>query len=967
MSCNFPPVCFLTKPCQALRAFLLFATLAICLALSEANAQPADISAGETSLQASPADGKLAITLAGTARKITSEGELWYFRVYDADTAQRNTNPLHGRESVYWGDTWKPSHAKVSSRQAQLTEQRQENGRLTLRYRHPLAEVEVTYTITPESVTFAGQIHNLGTDPICDFCIVPGLQFQLAQGETIIAPDQTWQGVEYTQVFSFSWGITSAWNGFLIRETDGRGFTAFDSAQDIDREYLPNSCDLQGDGSNLRFSTAMRFFARPGETRSSARLVMRHFPDLRTWADTYIRLNFPTGLRTLREKLTPELFDKFSRAYLAPTYGTIKEAAAFLPNVPGTYIVHPPAWMHPTAHSSNNWDVFPNYFPPSPAKGTQQEYDALVKSIRESGQFFMPRNSFFYWGEGTDFALTHDLADNAIVREDGKPRTAKWAHPGYLVSPSAKPVLAELDRILATWQTMGANLYFTNVIGAFDPYNNRYDFHRDSPAPDQLYSSLYRLLRRHGEKLPLLTEGGGFWQLPYQVGFCNHPGWSRLHPVDGPRSNPKRATLLRAAPEVPLYLDHEYVIFLPGNTSFDDGPYSIHRISYSLAHGIGMKCGFNAHEPPEERNRLLMRTIALLADKVQSRLHGARLLDYRHSQNGTVTANYGGSSILYNPSPSPVPFATPLLQGEIATDGFGFLSADKQVTAGYFSSLDGKNLSKPILLVAELLPANSGIKLYAPWENQPVDVFLQGRKVSIPAYPAVMARTVPGVTLQADGAVLAERPAVVPPNQHTRRTGLEKPPVIPPYDGPMPLRLEWRHGQELPPPLRGLQPLLTSKGLSLRPAKQPHIFESPELAFRRRFRLEILFRVDVEPDEPVRFGEVNLLRAEASDGSVFKRTLEMRYHLYRDSLRFLMASKDYRYLDYSDRTFTLQANRFYHLVFEGSGQNRQITINGQAVLNQTLDKLELEPSFTKWRIGDTTTSLTFLLLRIAGD
>ncbi|MBO4513167.1 MAG: hypothetical protein J5746_10400, partial [Victivallales bacterium] len=251
MSCNFPPVCCLTKPRQALRAFLPFATIAICLALISANAQPASIRAGDTSLSASPADGKLAITLAGTARNITSDGELWYFRVFDADTAKRNTNPLHGQESIYWGDTWKPSHATITASQAQLTEQRQGNNRLILRYRHPLAEVELTYTVTPESVTFAGMIHNLGTDPICDFCIVPGVQFQLEQGETIIAPDQTWQGVEYSQVFSFSWGITSAWNGFLIRETNGRGFTAFDSVQDIDREYLPNSCDLQGDGSRL--------------------------------------------------------------------------------------------------------------------------------------------------------------------------------------------------------------------------------------------------------------------------------------------------------------------------------------------------------------------------------------------------------------------------------------------------------------------------------------------------------------------------------------------------------------------------------------------------------------------------------------------------------------------------------------------------------------------------------------------
>lgn len=926
---------------------------------------------GKTSLLLDTVSGNLMITLDGTSKYFASSDVFWSFNLFDEDTAKRNDKPLHG-QGIYWGNTWSPSHKTITSQNAKLLNVTKVENILTLKYHHELAEVDVRYEIKNRAVFVSGKIKNLGKEPICDFSIMPGLVFALKGNESILIPDQTLQGVEYSKVFSLSWSLTSAWNGFLIRQENNKGFIAFDDIQDIDKEYLISGSSLKGDasGKKITYSVNMRLFVRHGEVRTASCLVMQHYKTLREWADGYVKLCFPHGLPTLREKLHPAQFESLSKAYLAPTYGKINQSEQFIRYMPGKYIIHPPAWMHHVAGNPTNWDVFPNYFPPDPAKGTLEDLEKFVRSVTDSGQFFMPRNSFFYWGENTEFDKRYNLKNNAIIREDGKPRTAKWTHPGYLVSPSAKSVLSELDRIYRKWTTMGANLYFTNVIGAFDPYNNRFDFHPDAPAPDKLYTMLYRLLKRYGKKLPLITEGGGFWQLPYQVGFCHSPGWNKQRPVDAARSDPKRGIMRRAAFEVPLYLNHEYVTFYPTNTSFADGPYSIQRIGFSLIHGFGLKFGINTELQPNRKNILLMRTIALLSDKVQSYLFGARLLDYSFDNNLVAFANYSGNKVIYNPSTESIPFCSDLISGKIAPDGFGFISADHKVTAGVFNSINGQNFDRPFLLVIEQNEDKRFIKIWSPLIDDAMKLFIKGHEIAIPAYPAnTLNKSIPGVTLNTITGKTVADPiqgyANLFPNKQ-RLLGNDTP--IPPsnYMGKVPLKLDWQIGHPLPSILRKFKNNLSCEGLRFRPSNKPHIIESKDMVFDSNFYMEVIFCFNQEPENPTRFGEVNIIRAEADNNSIYRRTIELRYHIYMDSLRSLMAGAGYKYAGMTDMTFSFKPGKYYHVILQYDGKIQSLIINGKKVCTSKIPGNVLEKNIPAWLLGDPNADITFQLIRIGG-
>ena len=914
---------------------------------------------GNTILTVDPVKQTCSIQIGGSDRVLKNNGQFWYFRVFDAAAKKRNTFPLKGKGS-YCGIPWVNSSNVIFSKAARLTGKEYKNNSLVLKFTHPLADVEVTFELKPESVAVSGKITNKGDDPICDFTAVPNLCFSLKDQETLIAPDAIYNGVEFSRVFSFSWSMRYAWDGCLIREKDG--FFAFDNVQDIDRQYLAGGGAVIGDksGKNLCFYNGVRIFARKGESRRSQTLVLHHFKDLRSWADSYVKLNFPRGIKTLQQKLSADTFGRLSRSYLSPVAGKIKDVHKMLGNVPENHIVHPAEWMHPVPGNPDSWDAFPNYFPPKPADGTQAEYDALIASVVKKS-FFMPRTSFFYWTEKSDADKRIGLEKNAIVRVDGLPRTAQWGLPGYLMSPSAKPVLQELDRLFDIWKGKGANVYFTNVLTALDPYNNRYDFHADAPAPDLLYDQIRKLMKRHGDKLPLLSEGGGFWLIAYQAGFCEAPGWDKGRPISPVQDDPKRGIMFRGAPEIPLFLEHEYIQFYPTNPDYSQGPYSEQRIAWSIAHGVNMKFGFYTREPMSRRNMLLLRTISLIAREIQPYTYGKRLETYSCDKEKIVRARYAGSDVLYNPSSKPAVFDKLPFAAGVAPDGFGFRSVDGKVWGGLFSRLGETIFKEPTLLIA--VRGEKGIRFYAPLTDAAVSFKYEGKTISIPAYPAAIMKDIPAVTLGNDGKLSAD---AMPPQAvlSSRKRGAEKRPDVKPYSGNIPLYLDWQAGEKLPVQLRGLAKYLTPAGLTLPRGRQDHFFTDKNLVFTTSFYLEAVFSFDTEPSDPARWGEINIIRPEAAGSRAHTRTMEFRYSIYRDNLRFLLTRVPRTFSDIVDRTFTVEKKRFYHVIAEWDGKVQKLTINGVTQSKPLTGKLEANN--TLWRLGDVTTDITFHLLRIGG-
>lgn len=916
---------------------------------------------GKTRLLYHPGSKRFSLLINNAPVQLDGVAPVWTLFFYDEKTRQANTRPLHGRVE-HCQEPWSPSQAVLTADQAKLESVvfNRNTGEVIFNYTHPKADVQVTFTLKTDKASIRGFMVNHADDPVCNFSVCPGIRFQMGPKDSIIAPDPMFYGVEYSHINNFSWGMCYAWDGFLLKH--GNEYFAVDDVQDIDKVYYAGGAAIVGDvtGRKLTFSNVMHILARKGERRNAIEVHLQNFSTLRQWADNYLKLNFPRGVRTLREKMGPETFRLFAGSYLAPGWGPIPTLIRLLDKVPGTYILHTPDYMRPPRGNTAHWDAFPNYFPPRKEVGTLDDYKALIQKVRKDGNIFMPRTSFFYWVDGSDFDLQYGLANNAIIRIDGKPRTANWSISGYLMSPSSKVVRKYLDQTYDTWHEMGANAYFTNVICAIDPYGNRYDSHPDAPATDLLYNQLYDLMKYYGLRLPLYSEGGGLWQIPYQAGFTGHPGWIKEQPVDTIRTNPKRVTFVRAVPEVPLMLDHEYVSFHQSNTGYQDAAYSIRRLSYILVNGFSPKCGLPEEEKITEKYRFWLRTTALLAREIFSELFGARLESYER-KGDVVTADYAGAKITANFSDKEIDFRAGELRAKIAPDGYGFASKDGKKVSGYFSELNGEKLSRPELFV--FTESDGKLKAYTPLTKRAVTFSMNGIRIAMPGYPAVIDKKIPGATADLKTKKVAYD-QVRPDLTSSRPSGYDRQPEAAAASFPAPLLFEWKTGMPLPASVKQIKSPVTPEGLCLKRNGGSIHLDSPEFIFKEKLYIEMIFRYDRQPEEGRLWGDTPLLRPDPNGPYIPNRTFELRYNIYNDRLCFMIRLEDGAFVSVHSTDFTVEPGKFYHLTASYDGQILRLVVNGKTVEKKVSGKLK--PNVPNLLLGDIYDTVTFSLIRIAG-
>ncbi|MBR2425972.1 MAG: LamG domain-containing protein [Lentisphaeria bacterium] len=793
---------------------------------------------GRIRMTTDPKTGSFTLIIPESGRKISSAGmPLFSFRLFDENARKANNKPLNGK-GHFWGTPLVMNGKEITSSDCKfLRMERPADNRAVMVWQHPAAEVKVFFEVTEHGLKQYAELTNTGKDPIYEF-VSFSASLDRKQNEHVVVPFPPRIGLEFSKLISYTWAMNYAWDGFIIRKKDG-GLLAFDRCQDIEKQILPGWGNIRTNpqSNKLEFTGKTTMFVRPGEKRSSIAVSIRNFSTIREWADHYRDLNFPSGIKTLSQKLTKEQFDKFSRAYLAPTWATIRGAISIVDRAPGVYIVHPPIYMHHCKGQRSNWDAFPNYFPPAKRVGTMADFEVLIKNTVRSGGIFMPRTSFYYWGCGSDFDLAYGLEKNAIVRIDGKPRTAMWAQPGYMVSPSSRQVLNYLDEIFNKWKKLGINAYFTNVIGAQLPDHNSFDFHPDAPGPDLFYSQLFKLHKKYGQQIPLLSEDGAFWSMPYQVGICGYNPW--LSPVPG-NLEPK-GTLVRPAPEFALYLMHEYIRFYTSNTNFLNAASSPRALATSLTLGTGLKAGFvNENEMTREKRRW-MRTTALIAGEIHNLNYGQRLNSYTE-QGGIVTAVYGKNLNLANFSGKDYVVDAAGYKAVIAHNGFLFVSADQNRIAGFFKEFAGNKFRHPLLLV--MIREGRKARIYAPLELQDTPIEIEGVKAVIPAYPAVIAKKIPGIRIDFVNRSFTADP-VIPDTAILPRSGsAERIPLPAPEAGHKTI-LTWQTGEKLPAVLQHLKNDLNPVGLHI---TRPVSFDVEGISGKIAFEIGIKF--NRYPEEP---------------------------------------------------------------------------------------------------------------------
>jgi hypothetical protein len=721
-----------------LREKILFCLLLTALSACVAAKKPRTYSNGNTSITLSEDGLNLEkLIVAGMKNHFSgnASSSMWKLYLFDEKTKKINTYPLYGK-GYYWQNPWKMGNASISSRDAKLIGKHWDKSKklLTLNYSHPKAKVNLFFKIKPASVIWWGNFTNKSNLPIYQFAVIDNWRLSYNQQNTFILPTSNTSGIEYKTIKKTTFCMVNAWDGFLI--TSPRKILSLYIVQPEHRPFLGTQTKLHSNGSpigKLTVSSDTLCFRKKGQSLQSVKLKLTSFKNLRTWADNYIQDNFPS-IKKLNEKIPESIRSKLASAYIMPTKNNMKDLSRIMTQIPGSAILHIPGYMRPISQSPSIYAPFPNYFPPNPEFGSMEDYRQLVAIARSNGHLFMPRNSFFYWVKGSDVDKKYDLKNLAKKRIDGKPRTARWELPGYLISPSSPIVLDLLHDYFGTWKKMGAEINFTNVIGAIGPYGNRYDFHPNAPAPDLYYNQIRKMMKWHGDRMPLLSEGGGAWQLPFQAGFCDHYSGNPAHSKSSYLAKASRGKFMRFHHEIGPMLGHEYVKFYPHNMNTCANLDSIPKITFYLLYGINPKFGLGKIEHLNDKNHLWMKTVATLAKTVFAPVYGTRLKHFERRSDGTLRAVYGDCTIIGNYTGKNYTIDTLYPGTQIASDGFVLYSSDKSTVAGYFSKFAGHLFKNPQLVIIKRKAKK--IKLYLPLAKQ--NVFIPIPLKNPQSYKAVL-------------------------------------------------------------------------------------------------------------------------------------------------------------------------------------------------------------------------------------
>ena len=930
-----------------------------CMGLSAAEQYVAD----GAKLSFDRKKGALALSLPGAPSEITVK-QLWDIRFFDSAAMEANRKSYRefgvgcSQNYVESKDALQPWHARLKKYGFDS-----KSGCFRAEYDSDRAGIEMLVNLADGAAEFQLKVTNRSEQPISMISLFPGMAFSLGEN-TLTVPQPDFVAAEADGCpRCYYYNSNYTWNGVLVTSPGG-GCFAFDLIRNLDERNDTTINHIDGDketGRKLRWSNEYLCWVRKGETRSTPILRLKAYPGLSDWAAAYVKHSFPSGLKTLRERYSPDLFDRLSHAYWLPAEGKIADLTALVSRIPGRIMLHNAYYMHPLKGTKlrQQLDAFPNHFPVNPYFGSDDELVRLIGRVVDAGGIYVPRTSFFYWVKGSDFALGHDLSRSAVVRVDGRPTTARWGNlPGYLISPSDKTAASYRNAIREKFRSMGTNGYFSNVITAVQPGAVRYDFHPDAPAPDLLFTEIAKMFRECGRDLPLFSEGGSFWQLALQAGFCNDM-----------RDNPYRSDLLYFGQHLKngrqnwapvLMLTHEYIINLPHNLGTNDATTSIPRLTHSLLNGFLLKGGIL---PKLTVNNILwLRTAAIFSEEISSRLIGRRLLEYRR-KDGVATADYSGSVVTANYTDEDLLYTAGKNRGKIAPEGFGFHNSAEGVTAGYFSEWNGISFPAPVLLLAA--EKAEGTRLYAPLETAPLKLVWNDVSCEIPAYPAILERKVRGVTLAKNGCV-ADAPGkgTVPPEG---RAGEAKRPAGSGYPAAVPLAVDWSSGSPLPENLHTSGPVaLTEEGIRLNGKNGCVTLRLPN-GLSKALHAELLVRYDRMPSIPDKPGTTPFFTTLRKPGEYFwtTRTVEFGYHLFSDEFRAHCVSSGNQDGWITTRDFVIKPGHWYHVALTVGDGKQTLTINGRSWSRPFAGALK--ETSREWQIGDPFAAMTIGMIRFGGE
>ncbi len=369
---------------------------------------------------------------------------------------------------------------------------------------------------------------------------------------------------------------------------------------------------------------------------------------------------------------------------------TFREAAAYLDRIPA------PAILHPVAYWPRNFDQnYPDFLPPDPRLGTQEDFLAFVREAQRRGLFVMPYTNPTWWDAESPAARSvPDVAALALQTEDGKPKFESYGpNRGFVASLHSPEVRARLARLMQQWrEEVPVDFVLNDQIGSRSWLR---DFNPAGSGDVQSYEDDWlEFTRRHAGQW-LMTEDGCDRLAATETGFTGSlltraRAWDPAQIRWGEDSNGNRAFGAGAWEPYPLgvWLFHDKVLFYHHDLATATMNAGIEVLTWDAA--FGFSAGYLW---PELRTSHPEWTAIAQAFQpaVLSRLTGKVLSEYREIAPDVYESRFGDVAVTANWN-ADKPYAAG--RYTIAPSGCLVRSEDGNLVAGAFTGeFDGAPLS----------------------------------------------------------------------------------------------------------------------------------------------------------------------------------------------------------------------------------------------------------------------------------
>lgn len=500
----------------------------------------------------------------------------------------------------------------------------------------------------------------------------------------------------YPPVFADFLHLDAAGGTASLFRVQPRTWEPWSGAANPHHLFVPGRLAFGGDEQGGWCKRAFGTYVNPGQTWT-APVVRIH---LGRTAEEDIRAYCQANAidRTLREKLTPDLFAKLRQAVLVRYSGNAQEMLAALGDLPV------PSLVHYAEYLKGGFDKeYPDHLPPHPRFGPPRELRALHDRAHALGHLIMPYTNPTWWCDHPRGPSFEQAGDAPLLRDlDGKTIHEQYSvNDGWTTCFWHPAVRAANRKTLREFtDDYPVDLLFQDQCGA---RGWRFDTNPASPSPLAYSEGLLSMVDEDCRTKPLSTEDGWDRVVNAESQLCGFtfalgPGrrvaWAREMKAE---YHPSTWELYPFAQRIA----HDKVEFF----HHDLGKFVTDRptLSWTLGLGFAMSYVVPARALSEPRHREWLRWLDRIQKSVCARYVGEPVGAFAHRQGGSkpgddglISAGYGPIRLLSNLSPEP------RTEAGVALAGYGFHARAPGMAAGNLQSLAGLSFAEDgISFVAE--------------------------------------------------------------------------------------------------------------------------------------------------------------------------------------------------------------------------------------------------------------------------